>query len=91
MRQAVFGNKLTWFLVTNCRIVNHRIESAKRIHLLRNVSRLLDARQIADNNTLALWHGSLRLVSSCFISRMQHNFVALLDQKLRCHLAQPIR
>ena len=68
MRQAVFGRDAPRFLVSDARIVDHRIEGAARIDLFGHFPRLSDACQIADHNCLGSGNRGKRFASALLIA-----------------------
>jgi hypothetical protein len=67
--------------------VNHCIECVESIHLVGNAPCLPDAAQVPNNNRLRSRDALQRFLASSLITRVQHDFVSLLDEQLRRHFS----
>jgi len=91
VRQAVFCRDATRFLVSNGRVVNDGIERPSRVDLFGDIVRLPDACQVACHNRLSARNRSQRLLPSLLVASVHDDAMPLLNQKLSCHPAKPIR
>ena len=80
MRQPIFRDNAPRLAIAHRSVVDHRVESSQRICLLRDGSRLLDARQVANDNSFSTWNRCHRVLPSRLIARMQHDLMPLLHE-----------
>src|SRR5580698_8571771 len=91
MRQAIDRLDTLRLLITDSRIVDDRIEGAKRIDLLGNNSGLCDAAQISHNHCLRLRDVPLSLLSAGLAASVQDHLMPLADKQLRSHFSEAVR
>src|SRR5450432_1939224 len=91
MWQTILSRHAPGFLISNRGVMNHSIEPAQLIHLLRHGAGLRDARQVPNDYHFGAGYGCNGLFASLLIPRVQDRTVPLLDKKLRGHSPQPVR
>src|ERR1700760_2100722 len=82
---ATHRGETVTLLVSDSRIVNHRIKAAERVDLFGDALGGGDRIEVADNDRLGGGQSALGLMSPCLIARVRDDLVALFDQQFRSH------
>ncbi len=90
MRQAVFGLDAARLSIPDPGIVDHCVERAEGVDLLRDVAGLPDAREISDDDCFRLRNGLERFLAPLPVACVQNNGMPLLDQELSGHPPETI-
>ncbi len=90
MRQAIHRFDALRLAIADARVMNDRIEAAKRIRLLRDIARFSDARQIAGHDRFRLRQRAARIVGARSIARVKHDRMTLFGKQLRGHQTESI-
>src|SRR5262245_47856796 len=90
-RHAVLRLDTMRLLVADPGIVDHRIEPSEPVDLVGHGFHFFDGREVADDSGFRTWRPGYRLIGAFPVAAMQNYLVALLDQQLASHQAEPRR
>jgi hypothetical protein len=85
VRNSGLGLQSSRLAITDTRVVNHTIERAELVDCIRHGPRPGNGREIAGNDALGARSRRESVAAATFISSMQNNLMALLDQQPRRH------
>jgi hypothetical protein len=85
MWKPIFGLNSPGFAIFDSRIVNHCIEVAEPIKLLRNAAGARNGGEIADNHRLHLRRGFSGALCPVLVPRVQDHAMPLFEEQLAGH------
>ena len=89
MRDARLGRHGPPLPVAHAGVVDHGIETAEPVDLIGDRSRLRNLRQVTDNGSLRPRGVGHRLLGARPVAAVEYDLMALFDQQLPGHQAEP--